>query len=127
MKPCSLSPDDPMLVPIAALLSRIERELRDLASASDELQTVISPALSVDQLLKTGLFPAVQSLDHMSQTLCAIADFVKAVASTVPNKWQIDPRSAAVVLSLADLAARLTQSKNDSETAKLSRGDCEHF
>ena len=118
---------DAALVPMPELLSRIQRELRQLASATDRLQAAISPAISVADLNSSGLLPAMQSLDRMSQTLCGIADFVAVIASSVPESWGVDSRAASLALSLTDLSTRLTLANTDGDAAKPAPGDCEHF
>ncbi|MFM9942561.1 MAG: hypothetical protein ACKVP7_24035 [Hyphomicrobiaceae bacterium] len=94
---------------------------------SDDLQAVISPALSSDKPQSNDLVPAVQALDQMSQTLHAMATFMETVAASVPAHWAIDPRAAALALPLAALAARLDQHHDTSATARLGSGDYEHF
>jgi hypothetical protein len=66
--------------------------------------------------LQAGLAPALQSgaaieeaqtLDLLTQTLVAVADYLHAVSADLPSEWTVDVRPAVAVVPLTELAWRL--------------------
>jgi hypothetical protein len=132
MTPDCPDSSDKATAPLSEVLARIGWELRDLASAADDLQAVISPNVSNCRCTQWSDLTALQSLDLMRQTLEGVAHFVEALAiaggGNLQNDPHVDPHHASRGVMLSALSTRLTRSRGvDAATASTASGDCEHF
>jgi hypothetical protein len=115
---------DAFVMPISNVLHRIGLELADISRWLIHMQTIVSPLVSDTTSCDT--VHQIQNLDHMSQKLTALADFLSALAPETPAHWELDPTAATRVVTLSDLTSRLLAIAEEPVTEVVS-GECELF
>jgi hypothetical protein len=90
------------LQPLSRTLGACAGELAALADRCETLQAGLAPALQSGAAIEEA-----QTLDLLTQTLAAVADYLHAVSATLPADWVIDVHPAAAVVPLTELAWRL--------------------
>jgi hypothetical protein len=117
-----------IVAPIADPLSRISQELHELTVVAKGLQSNVSRlAVLIPHDGREHLLP-LQNLDVLTQSLSAIADFSRELASTSSPSWMLDLGPALHVVTMSDLASRLSPVPTRNQPADVaSRGDCEFF
>jgi hypothetical protein len=88
--------------PLSRTLGACAGELATLADRCEALQAGLAPALQSGAAIEEA-----QTLDLLTQTLAAVADYLNALASGLPAEWIVDARPAAAVVPLTELARRL--------------------
>ncbi len=73
-----------------------------LADRCESLQAGLAPALQSGAAIEEA-----QTLDLLTQTLAAVADYLHALSAGLPPDWRIDAGAAASVVPLTELAWRL--------------------
>ena len=68
----------------------------------EALQAGLAPALQTGAAIEEA-----QTLDLLTQTLAAVADYLHALAAGLPSEWAVDARPAAALVPLSELARRL--------------------
>src|SRR6185437_9022322 len=90
------------LQPLSCALAACAGELAALADRCEALQAGLAPALQTGAAIEEA-----QTLDLLTQTLGAVADYLGMIATDLPPEWQVDARTAARIVPLAELALRL--------------------
>ena len=90
------------LQPLSRTLGACAGELAALADRCEALQAGLAPALQTGAAIEEA-----QSLDLLTQSLAALADYLHALVRTLPNDWQVDPHDPARIVPLTELAWRL--------------------
>jgi hypothetical protein len=90
------------LQPLSRTLSACAGELAAMADRCEALQAGLAPALQSGAAIEEA-----QTLDLLTQTLAAVADYLHAVSADLPSEWALDIRPAAAVVPLTELAWRL--------------------
>lgn len=67
----------------------------------------------------------LQGLDQIGQRVTGLVAFLVALAPTAGGRCRLDPGTAAGVITLADMAARLGFRDEEGPPARIDRGDCE--
>jgi hypothetical protein len=117
---------DIITVAIPEVLTTICNELRLLSDGVNDLQELVS------NLVVAGAFGAsrsiyeLQSMDRISQSLDAIADYLNGVSKLASPEWKIDAAEAARCVKLAELGDRLTGVKRE-DTSPNNAGDFDDF
>ena len=88
--------------PLSRTLSACAGELAALADRCETLQAGLAPALQGGAAIEEA-----QTLDLLTQTLAAVADYLHAISAGLPAEWTVDARPAAAVVPLAELSWRL--------------------
>ena len=97
----------PELVRLAVILEAVGREVARLGQAASDLQEVLSPLARA--FGKGGRnVEDIQALDLISQHLYGVANFLGALAPTLPIAWAGDAVAAARAVTLSSLAQRLS-------------------
>ncbi|WP_210332525.1 hypothetical protein [Hyphomicrobium sulfonivorans] len=124
MKNENTAPSEPTSIP--TLLSVVSDELNFLATDVERLHDIVELPGVRDSLRQAQCFNVLQGIDHITQNLAGLADFLKTVAESAPPAWQIDTRAACDVVLLASLCERL---KQPSQPRKVHAGgdECEFF
>jgi hypothetical protein len=89
--------------PLSGALGACADELAALASRCEALQSELAPALQGGAAIEEA-----QSLDLLTQSLSAVSLYLAALSTALPQDWTVDPRPAAALVPLAELARRLT-------------------
>lgn len=112
--------------PLSDILDAVSAEIVALARDADHLQVIVGRALPADAQRDHAVMTDVQKLDAMSQRLYGLATFVDRLRRDMPDGWRMDDAPAAALLTLADLARRLT---GDGQVCTIppSDGDCDLF
>jgi hypothetical protein len=122
-----LPPGAPETVPIGKLLSRVARELRELASQAEGLQSALSPHIAAPGGGALGAALELQALDHMNQTLAGLAQFVGTLSAQAGDH-PVDLRAASGGILLAALGARLRGDERAAAAAGgPTGGECDFF
>jgi hypothetical protein len=90
------------LQPLSRTLSACAGELAALADRCETLQAGLAPALQSGAAIEEA-----QTLDLLTQTLGAVADYLHALSAGLPADWAVDARRAAALVPLTELAWRL--------------------
>ena len=69
----------------------------------------------------------LQDIDHIYQKVGNLAEFLAALALTLPQDWVLDPSTASQVITLSALASRLGFVGSTEPAAKPPSGDCDFF
>jgi hypothetical protein len=88
--------------PLSRTLGACAGELAALADRCEALQAGLAPALQTGAAIEEA-----QTLDILTQSLAAVADYLHTLAADVPNEWVVDASSAAAAVRLTELAKRL--------------------
>lgn len=113
-------------VSLGLVVERVVGELSDLAHLTDRLQDALS------EIVADGGAPSIgssvrelQNLDMLGQRLIALSSFLDALRPTLSAKWIVDPGPATKILTLAEVARRLsgTEAPHDED----DNGECELF
>lgn len=90
------------LQPLSRTLGACAGELAALSDRCETLQAGLAPALQSGAAIEEA-----QTLDLLTQSLAAVADYLHALSQTLPEDWQVDPNGAARIVPLTELARRL--------------------
>jgi hypothetical protein len=90
------------LQPLSRALGACAGELATLADRCEALQAGLAPALQTGAAIEEA-----QTLDLLTQSLAAVADYLHALSSSLPGDWVVDTAPAAAVVPLTELAWRL--------------------
>lgn len=110
---------------LPTLLSVVSDELNFLASDVERLHDIVDLPGVRDLLRQAQCFNVLQGIDHITQNLAGLAEFLKTVAASAPHT-QLDTRAACDAVLLASLSDRL---KQPSQPRKVHTGgdECEFF
>lgn len=90
------------LQPLSRTIGACAGELAALADRCEALQAGLAPALQSGAAIEEA-----QTLDLLTQTLAAVADYLHALSANLPADWQVDAAQAAAIVPLTELAWRL--------------------
>lgn len=112
----------------AATLACASGELRNTVAMVEDLENVVGLAIrraggaGPDQMLE------LQKLDHISQKILGVADFLEALGEGLPGDWRVDAREASRRVLLAELGKRLGAPESvEAPTAAPISAECEMF
>ena len=114
---------------VETVLTQMAEEIRHLARMVGAMEGSVDEIIErFSGALEPRIIRDIQLIDVVGQTLHALASFTANAAKQAEPGWRIDGASAAVGLTLAGLARRLTA--GDVETgppAEAASGDFELF
>ncbi|PHR92859.1 MAG: hypothetical protein COA69_05910 [Robiginitomaculum sp.] len=90
-----------------AILQTTADELRDLARKTDHIQAIVSQMITEGVDVSDTHIYELQSLDHITQSIDGLADFLCALSTDTPKDWAYTDLKAADCVKLEALAARL--------------------
>lgn len=105
-------------VPLFEVLQAVGREIADLGQLACDLQTALSPLGRASSGHDHQAIENLQAFDLLAQRLHGVADFLGALAPSLPTEWLGNAAAAAQVVTLSDLARRLSCPDLDSSPAK---------
>lgn len=88
--------------PMSRALGACAGELATLADRCEALQAGLAPALQTGAAIEEA-----QTLDLLTQSLAAVADYLHALSALAPVDWRLDTGPAIAVVPLTELAWRL--------------------
>lgn len=115
--------DKTAFAPMPEVLATVSHEVRLLADGINDLQEVIGKLVSMGAIGGSSSLYELQSIDRISQSLEAIADYLGGVSNLASQEWKIDAAEASRCVKLADVSDRLNGIKRD----EASHGDVGEF
>jgi hypothetical protein len=112
--------------PIPLVLSVVGDELGHLAADVERLHAVVEVPGVREQLRAAQCFDVLQSIDHVTQHLAALSEFLASIAATTPGHWAVDTSAACDGVVLASLCDRLKQPTLPRSKA-AGQDECEFF
>lgn len=97
------------LTPLPSLLNVVGEELGHLAADVERLHDIVELPGVRDSLRAAKCFDVLQGIDHVTQNLAALSEFLTTLASATPGEWAVDANGARDELRLASLSERLKQ------------------
>ncbi|MFN3622632.1 MAG: hypothetical protein ACK4TP_01085 [Hyphomicrobium sp.] len=97
------------LTPLPSLLNVVGEELGHLAADVERLHDIVELPGVRDSLRAAKCFDVLQGIDHVTQNLAALSEFLTTLASATPDEWAVDANGARDELRLASLSERLKQ------------------
>ncbi|MEI9899733.1 MAG: hypothetical protein WDN31_05815 [Hyphomicrobium sp.] len=119
-------PSNAAYTPVPLLLTVVGEELNQLASDVERLHAIVELPGVRESLRAAKCFDVLQGIDHVTQNLAGLSDFLSTLAATTPDHWAIDTSAACDVLLIASLCERL---KRPTMPRPISAGrdECEFF
>lgn len=93
--------------PLADVISRVEKELTDIARLIDYNQSVIARVTWTAGGTDPDYVKAMQDADLISQKLAGIAEFLRHVADAVPQDFRVETHRAIGSLRLDELLHKI--------------------
>lgn len=90
------------LQPLSRTIGACAGELAALADRCEALQAGLAPALQTGAAIEEA-----QTLDLLTQSLAAVADYLHVLSTSLPADWVVDAGPAAAIVPLTELAWRL--------------------
>ena len=107
----------------ALTLQRTSRELRKTMDMVEDLEQVVSLAIALAGGADAEQMLELQKLDHISQKILGVADFLDALTQSMPPHWLVDAKTASRSVLLAELGARLGDGDIPSEARPTQSAD----
>ena len=108
----SLPLEDPgMSADVGVVLYRVGLELAALATLSEDLQDALSvaePEGAISSAVTIERLQSMQNLDLLTQTLDALAQFLKILATEPATAATVDMSEALLAVNLSNVATRLS-------------------
>jgi hypothetical protein len=115
---------DPTALPV--LLNVVGDELHHLAVAVERLHAIVELPGVKDSLRDAHCVGVVQGIDHVTQNLAGLAEFLSTLATTIPVEWALDTAEACEVVLIATLRERLERPTMPRPTSS-GCDECEFF
>lgn len=112
--------------PMPALLNAVGEELHHLATAVERLHDVLELPGTKESLRDSKCLNVLQGIDHVTQNLAGLSDFLTTLATEVPREWTLDTSAACEVVLIASLSERLKRPAMPRPDSQKS-DECEFF
>lgn len=113
--------------PIPLLLNVVGEELNHLAADVERLHAIIELPGVREALRSAKCFDVLQGIDHVTQNLSGLSEFLSTLAKTTPAHWEIDANAACDALLIASLYERLKRPTMPRQPTTSGRDECEFF
>jgi hypothetical protein len=114
------------LTPMPTVLNVVGEELDHLAAAVERLHDIVELPGLQEALRHAHCLNVIQGIDHVTQHLAGLSDFLTALASSAPNEWTLDTGAACDAILIASLSDRLRR-PHDERQAPHNNDECEFF
>lgn len=112
--------------PMPDLLNVVSEELNHLAAAVERLHDVVELPGVKESLKDARCFNVLQGIDHVTQNLVGLSDFLTTLTAAIPGEWAIDTGQACDVVLIASLSERLRRPAAP-RAASSQDDECEFF
>jgi hypothetical protein len=112
--------------PLPAVLNAVGEELGHLAVIVERLHAIVELPGVRDSLRQAQCFDVLQGIDHVTQNLVGLSDFVTALSDAAPQEWALDTAPAADLVLVAALCERLKR-PGTARMASVGGDECEFF
>ena len=111
---------------LPALLNVVGDELHHLAAAVERLHAIVELPGVKESLRDAHCVGVVQGIDHVTQNLAGLSEFLTTLATAMPSLWELDTTEACEVVLIASLRERL---ERPTMPRPISAGcdECEFF
>lgn len=115
-------------IPLSRLLSQMGVELKRAAATLADIELAVGLVVTAAGRADARMLVELQAIDHLHQTLQALAEFASDIAADAPEDWQIDVDGVARSLKLDALAKRLALAPAGATTDRhVAMSDLEIF
>ncbi|ESR24224.1 hypothetical protein [Lutibaculum baratangense] len=105
-------------MPMTEILGALRVELGELAASARQVEGLLADLVArVDPSVVDSVVTDAQLVDAMSQRLEALEIYVRALRGLTPGEWEMDPRPASALLTVSQLARRLTGEQEEEEAS----------
>lgn len=105
--------------------------LRELARKTDHIQDIVGQVIRnasrSGEAASDAHIKELQSLDHITQSIDGLADFLGALAEDTPTEWKYADLNAVKSVKLEALAAQLSGAKAPVTESDETDGDLDLF
>ncbi len=113
---------------VSATLTCASDQLRQTVAMVEDLEDVVSLAISLAGRAGADQMLELQKLDHISQKIQGVADFLEALGEGLPPDWRVDAQKASRRVLLAELGKRLGSPENaEAAPPPPVSAECEMF
>lgn len=112
--------------PVPMVLNVVSEELHHLAAAVERLHDIVELPGVRQSLREAQCFDVLQGIDHVTQNLVGLSEFLSTLARSIPAEWALDTTPACDVVLLASLSERLKQPATPRQTSS-GCDECEFF
>ena len=112
----------------SATLFRASEQLRQTVAMVEDLENVLGRAVSRAGGAEPDQMFELQKLDHISQIILGVADFLEALGEGLPPHWRVDAHKASRRVLLAELGKRLGSPESaEAQPESPNSAECEMF
>jgi hypothetical protein len=108
------------------LLNVVGDELHHLAVAVERLHAIVELPGVKDSLRDAHCVGVVQGIDHVTQNLAGLSEFLSTLTTAIPDEWALDTTEACEVVLIASLRERLERPGMPRPTS-AGCDECEFF
>jgi len=108
------------------LLNVVGEELHHLAVAVERLHDIVELPGVRDSLQCATSLNVLQGIDHVTQHLDVLSNFLTTIAAAAPEDWTLNTTAACDVITIASLSERLRRPAAP-RPAQSANDDCEFF
>jgi hypothetical protein len=112
--------------PLPELLTVVGEELQHLALAVERLHDIVELPGVRDSLQQAHCSGVLQGIDHVTQNLSGLSEFLATLAAEAPGDCTLDTTAACEVVRIASLCERL-KSPTTPRPAASGHDECEFF
>ena len=91
----------------SATFRRTSLELRKAITMVEDLEQVVGLAIALSGKADAEQMLELQKLDHLSQKILGVADFIDELTKEMPPHWTLDAKGASRCVLLSELGAKL--------------------
>lgn len=111
----------------ARVMSNAATELRTLTESAHHIQNVVGKLISAAPSGAEETIKDLQSLDHITQSIEGLAQFLDALSGDTPSDWKYPDLAAADRVKLEDMARRLLNKPPHCTPTKDDDGELDLF
>ncbi len=111
---------------LPVLLNVVGDELHHLAVAVERLHAIVELPGVKESLRDAHCVGVVQGIDHVTQHLAGLSEFLSTLTTAIPDEWALDTAEACDVVLIASLRERLERPTMPRPTS-LECDECEFF
>lgn len=123
---CKQATTDTAHAAMPQLLNAVSEELHHLSHAVERLHDVVELPGVRDSLRDATSLNVLQGIDHVSQHLVGLSDFLTTLAAGVPGDWNLNTAAACDVVTIAALSDRLRH-PGKPRPEHTASDECEFF
>jgi hypothetical protein len=108
------------------VLNVVGEELHHLSTAVERLHDIVELPGVKDALRNAHCYAVLQGIDHVTQSLAGLSQFMSTLATLTPGEWTLDVEPARQTITLATLSERF-RNPITPRAAAFDGDECEFF